>query len=139
MLVIELGAMPGEAYGPACSPLAGRGWWKRMKEEKQGRDQKDGSGRPGEAVRAPAQGLRCVQGWALTAGLTPGPRQGPDVQKSADIMVFRESCFKNSEGFFIYYSASAMNGQPSVCKLVQIPRMHHFKVLHFSGKTLHVQ
>lgn len=80
-----------------------------MKEEKQGHDQRDGSGRAGEAVRAPARGLHCV-GMVLTAGLC----QGPEGQKSADIMVSRDSGFKNSEGFFIYYSASVMNGHLSV-------------------------
>lgn len=42
-------------FPPCCQALAGLAWWKRMKEQKQGHDQRDGSGRTGEAVRAPAQ------------------------------------------------------------------------------------
>lgn len=125
-------------FRSCCEPLAGLAWWKKVKEKRQEHDQRDGSGRMGEAVRAPAQGLHCVRGWALAAGLTPGLRQGPEVQKLADIMFFRDSCFKNSEGFFICYFASVMNGHLSVNQY-KYQECIISRFLHFSWKTLQRQ
>lgn len=140
--VIELGAVPGETYDPACSPLAanpsqdwhgGRGWRRRN------RDMTKGMGVEGREKLWEHQNKVCPAcgdghsqlAWCLDCA------KAQMCRNQLTSWFSETQCFKNSEGFLIYYFASLMNGH--VCKLVQIPRMHHFKVLHFSWKTLHMQ
>lgn len=113
---IDVGAAPVETYNSLFSPLVTNRPPSPQDQHYGGRrgnrDTTKGTGAP---ARAPGQGLTHSSCW------------GHRVQKLADIMAFGDLCFKNSEGFF-YTLVCFGDVWPSVCKLLQTPRMHHLKV-----------